>query len=277
MSGQTDVTRVMLWCPPRSLSTAFERCISGGTKHKVKVYHELFTTSYHIGPEKQISYPIPLPFGGVLEETYSYQWVKDCLEGPSDADFVFAKDLAYAVEGRYEYLPEDFIHTFLIRHPAKVFLSYETLMAKFPASLIGMSFTDILPKGYVFKELYELFHYIQTTLGQKAIVIDADDLLQKPVQTLEKYCSEIGMKYSDGMLNWGKFQPDDWTFSENMMWINRIIGQYDKAFSTKKLLGSTDKPIDVSSVSETVMQAVKYCIPYYEKMYTHSLKPYMKS
>ena len=59
-------------------------------------------------------------------------------------ELVFIKEMAKHLAGRlddHSYIPEDCIHTFLIRHPAKTMKSYITTLLKMYARIIpGMKF-----------------------------------------------------------------------------------------------------------------------------------------
>ena len=45
-------SKVILWCTPRSASTAFERAIQQA--NNVKIFHELYVKAHVLGPDRQI-------------------------------------------------------------------------------------------------------------------------------------------------------------------------------------------------------------------------------
>ncbi len=276
-NGATSPLRVLLWAPPRSLSTAFERCIAS-SGDDVQIYHEMYTAAYHLGPDRQVDIPVPVATRMIKEGHFTYDWVRTELERTrSDGTrLVFCKELGYTIHNRFNSLPTGFTHTFLIRHPAKVFLSMNNLIKKFVAKrVLHLTISDVLPQGLVFRELYELFCYITYTLGQQPIIIDADDLIDHPERTLRAYCQAIGIPYSASMMQWNPLEKerDRWNYSKRLMLINRVIGQYDRAFSTSKLQKGVEKPLDLTKVTPEVLHATESSVQYYEKMYDLRLRP----
>ncbi|XP_071818697.1 uncharacterized protein [Apostichopus japonicus] len=270
--------RVMLWAPPRSLSTAFERCLSTlMEEHNVTIFHEPFTTAYHLGPERQIEVPIPPLKFTVEESKYTYSWVKKQIEQEfRDSQVVFAKDLAYSVSNKMEYLPEGFQHTFLIRHPQKVFKSFHTLLHRPLLRLLRIKLSDILPQGWVFQEMYELYEYVTETLGQNVVIIDADDLVEHPEEVLEMYCKHTGIPYSPNMTVWGKGKDDlkRWHLSKRMLFVNTMVGQYDRALSTRGLGKPTHHPPHQEvELSGECQLAIQQSVPYYQKLYEKRMVP----
>ncbi|XP_038044213.1 uncharacterized protein LOC119718863 isoform X2 [Patiria miniata] len=269
-----QTTRVLLWAPPRSLSTAFERCISA-LGDRVQVCHELYTAACHLGPENQIK--IPVLESVVRDPHYTYAWVQKIMEAraPPKKEIFFCKELAYSVEGKFDKLPAGYRHTFLIRHPARVFLSMNTLVKRyFARTFLDLKLSQVLPKGLVYKEMFDLFEHVTNDLGQEPIIIDADDLLQDPLGVLCAYCNAVGIPFSPSMNKWRPIKEEKrtWIYSTRLMIINKIIGQYDRAFRTAGLERHVEKPIDLSRVTPEVLEATKASIGYYEKMYALRLK-----
>ena len=270
-----NTVRVLLWAPPRSLSTAFERCISA-LGDNVQVFHELYTAACHLGPENQIKIPI---FESVVRDPlYTYAWVQKILEAraPPKKEVFFCKELAYSAEGKFDKLPAGYRHTFLIRHPARVFISMSKLVQRyFARTFLHLQLDQVLPKGLVFEEMYRLFEHVTNDLGQDPIIIDADDLMQNPLGVLCAYCNAVGIPFSPSMGKWPPIKEEKkrWIYSTRLMIINKIIGQYDRAFQTSGLEHHTEQPIDLSLISPEVLEATKVSIGYYEKMYSQRLKP----
>ncbi|XP_054752908.1 uncharacterized protein LOC129258702 [Lytechinus pictus] len=276
-SARENQIRIMLWAPPRSLSTAFERCISclNSDTMKVDVNHELYTAACHLGPNRQIK--IPRLFEPVVyEPKLSYKKVKKRLEAEkAGKDLVFCKELAYTVAGKFDMIADGYTHTFLIRHPAKVFLSFQTFLEKFPNKLLKLDLrNDILPEGLVYKEMYDLMEYTTHKLGQKPIVIDADDLVENPEEMLKMYCNATGVPYQEPMTAWRKVKYDlkEWSYSKRLMFVNKVMGQYDRAFSTSELVKSSKSDIDINCLPKKIRDLVDIALPYYEQMYECRLR-----
>ena len=129
---------------------------------------------------------------------------------------VFVKDMAPSVSGRYlKFIPEGYKHTFLIRDPVRTIYSYrKSLLAqlKIAGQLESLGKNEetfdlerddryFLP-GCFTKEQHDLWKYVKENLDSNPVVIDADDLLTRPKETLSAYCSAVGLPYSDSLLKW---------------------------------------------------------------------------
>ena len=116
----------------------------------------------------------------------------------------------------YQYLPEGYKHTFLIRNPLRSIYSYRKSRMGFQRSSEGLcSLEDenrnereydlarddqwFHNKCYV-KDQYDLWMHVKENLDSNPVVIDADDLLTKPKETLSAYCAAVGLPYSDSLL-----------------------------------------------------------------------------
>ena len=137
--------RVILWAPPRSLSTVFEKCLS--YVDGVQVVNEPYNTASHDGPEKRISTnPVTESFQEFMKKASedddeeivgwdnnicTYQWVKDTLEAEYPTKkLVFCKDLIPGIIDHFDMIPRGYRHTFLIRNPRKTALSIRKLVIK---------------------------------------------------------------------------------------------------------------------------------------------------
>ncbi|XP_071830240.1 uncharacterized protein [Apostichopus japonicus] len=268
--------RVALWAPPRSLSTAFERCISTlHAKHAITIFHEPFTTAYHLGPEKQLRQPVP--FGNFItkESKYTYSWVRSQLEEESpDKKVIFFKDLGYSIDGKYDHLPSGYQHTFLIRNPTLVFTSMNNLLLKFRIRILRVNLTKISPKGWIYEEMFDLYEHLTKELGQKVIIIDSEDLVENPKAMLELYCKETGIPFYEDMINWRTGQEDmkDWKYSKKLMRVNRVIGQYDRAMGSSGLGRPSHRTVDVSKYPNDCQEAITYSESFYRKLYEMRLR-----
>lgn len=274
--SEHDQIRVALWAPPRSLSTAFERCIS--TLHgkvPLVIFHEPFTTAYHLGPEKQLSSPVPMTKIITKEPGYSYSWVRSQLEADfPDKKLVFFKDLGYSIDGRYDYLPSGYCHTILIRNPELVFTSMNNLLLKFPVRIFRIKLKKISPKGWIYEEMFNLYEHLTKTLGQKVIILDAEDIIENPSAMLELYCKETGIPFSEDMTNWRTGHEDmkDWRYSKKLMRVNGVIGQYDRAMTSSGLGKPSKRTIDVTKYPEDCQEAISYSEQFYLKLYEKRLR-----
>ncbi|KAI9733458.1 MAG: hypothetical protein M1818_007206 [Claussenomyces sp. TS43310] len=118
-------------------------------------------------------------------------------------------------------IPEEMLRqfhfVFLIRHPRRSIPSYYRCTKPPLDALTG--FYDFMPSEAGYDELRRTFDYLRShghigpaqagryddslPDGEVSItVIDADDLLDHPNEIVEAFCKEVGLDYSDAMLNW---------------------------------------------------------------------------
>ena len=115
-----------------------------------------------------------------------YGSVKHRLE-QATSKHVFVKDMGFCVpKDGLQYLPLGYKHTFLIRNPLRTIYSYRK------------SITDdrYFVQGCFVKEQYDLWMHVKENLDSNPVVIDADDLLTKPKETLSAYCAAVGLPYT---------------------------------------------------------------------------------
>lgn len=98
----------------------------------------------------------------------------------------------------FELLQPHIKHTFLIRHPQKAVPSYARLC--FPGSETGFEWFSPSEMGYA--ELRKLFDFVKEETGVTPLLIEAEELLRKPVETFEMWCKEVGIEFNEDMLDW---------------------------------------------------------------------------
>ncbi|XP_038071619.1 branched-chain-amino-acid aminotransferase-like protein 2 [Patiria miniata] len=267
--------KVMLWSAPRSLSTVFERSIIA--LETSDVYNEMYTAAYLFGPERLWLKKIPS-----LAPTLSHAKVTKKLNTASQksytASVLFAKDFAFAVQGHFDELPEDFMHTFLIRNPVKVFTSLKPRLeaSRLSKMVVGTSILGCIPaEGYTIKELYDLFEYMEHKTRKTPIVIDADDLLSDPEGMMRQYCSVTGIPYDEKMLRWKPAKASElrWHCPRVLRVSNLMMGWYNAALGSSGFRKPTPKKIDVNELPAELREAIDFTTPYYQAMYKIRLRP----
>ncbi|XP_022104346.1 branched-chain-amino-acid aminotransferase-like protein 2 [Acanthaster planci] len=248
-----SMSRMFLWCVPRTCSTVLLKCLS--FVQGLQVVNQPYYCAYFIGPEgKKSDWPdMNDPVDKRLFETYyhassnddrgfdekncTYGWIRDQILEASyrDKTILLCKDMAHYLNSRYNELPGDFKYSFLIRHPVKVHLSWKKYLEKLLPSLTNdiQSLPEyIFPAGRGFKELYELVMYVEKHLGQDPVIIDSDDLLADPEGILSAYCREMGIPYSRELLSWDSSDSvtKTWITPKILMNANKVAGFFDKAF-----------------------------------------------
>lgn len=193
-------TPVVLWCHPRSVSTAFERAFLQ-REEEFYCLHEPFGDEYYFGPHRQS----PRYKNGNLPKdvkltTATFESICDEIFAKRSGKRVFVKDMAYHVFYRLKdrKLPmEKMINTFLIRDPQKAVPS----MYKCSISAsTGWGNFDPSEMGYI--EQKGLFDYVSYRCKQTPIVINSQDLVKNPRAVLQKYCELVGVEFKESMSYW---------------------------------------------------------------------------
>ncbi|CAG8681234.1 9214_t:CDS:2, partial [Ambispora leptoticha] len=221
MSSIQNNKPIILWCHPRTVSSAFERAFLQRSDEFI-CFHEPFVNAYYYGLGKNVvKSGVDL---NTRKEAYSTLIHDIIKKNRNESKRVFVKDMAMYTKGHYG--PDgdgifsketilNMIHTFLIRKPEKSVKSYYRVIVSLREDNIdnidspwhGIEFD---PAYLGIKELRELFDYVKDELGQPPILLDADDLLQDPHGTMSKYCELLGISFKDSMLTWNKGKIPAW-------------------------------------------------------------------
>ncbi|MGD9483576.1 sulfotransferase family protein [Streptomyces sp. TRM70308] len=231
-----------LWSAPRCRSTAFARMmIERGDR---AVVHEPFSRV--------------VDFGEVtVGETVAHNErdVLAALRAMATRTPVFFKD---TTDFHYPVLLADasFLsaatHTFIIRDPAEAIASHHALQPGLGRDEVG------------FSRLYEIFTAVQASTGSTPVVIDSDDLLDRPEDTLRAYCAAVGIDFRPDALNWAPGMRSEWQSTSK--WHR----------STSETTGFTRVRSGGAAAVEAdqVLRAYRdYHQPYYEKLRAVALQP----
>jgi hypothetical protein len=103
----------------------------------------------------------------------------------------------YQKQMTHHLLPEDDLdwlgqvaNCFLIRDPKEVINSYIKVRPLFTLEDIG------------FRQQWRIFRHVVHELGQAAIVVDAQQVLQDPQAALSWLCEQAGVSFTSAMLSW---------------------------------------------------------------------------
>ncbi|XP_071940935.1 uncharacterized protein [Antedon mediterranea] len=291
----TEQVRVILWCIPRTVSTAFEKCMS--QLDDVQIINEPYQSAFTIGPER---FPPPDGFeketdifieksnaivsgydGGWEPDVATYKFIKENIleaEYP-DKNVVFVKDMSYAITWKLHMLPKGYRHAFLIRNTIKAFSSWKKVTIKIEKSLsTKLLLTNdnfIVPKKYGFGESLELYeHLVKTGIEPDPVMIDSDDLLENPELILREFCKRTGILYNDKLLNWdaGEGVTHKWKAANTFIKGNELMGYYDDAFASERFQ-KPEPPADRAELPEDVNTCIDATLPYYEQLYALRLCP----
>ena len=233
---------VAMWSAPRSRSTAFLRMMM--EREDLTTLHEPFSHLADFGSTEVA--------GRVIEtETGLIEAVRELARTTSvffkdTTDFRFPEVLAdhrFLTEAR---------HTFIIRKPDEVIASHYALNPDVTADDIG------------FGRLHELFEAVGTATGDVPVVVDSDDLLDHPAETVREYCARVGLPFLPDTLNWATGMREEW----------RRAPQWHR--DAGRSAGFTRAPREYEFTVDNHPALADFHrrqLPYYEELYRHRLSP----
>ncbi|XP_077987034.1 uncharacterized protein LOC144441352 [Glandiceps talaboti] len=166
---------------------------------EVKTYFEIYFDAYYFGEDRRSQIYGHIP----IKPSCKFEDVKQRLDKETPPEnHVVLKDMAYTVTSKLEYLPTGYQHTFLIRHPVKVFLSVYNIAKKTPINRDRTWPSDFTN----FRAIGELYDYVinKTLTDRQIVIVDADDIQRDPARMFEKYCHAVGLCFNESMLHWDR-------------------------------------------------------------------------
>ncbi|GAB1823632.1 sulfotransferase-like domain-containing protein [Herbidospora sp. RD11066] len=231
-----------LWSAPRCRSTAFARMMA--ERGDRVVVHEPFSLVVDFG-EAKVGDRVAHTETEVLAALRALA-VERPLYFKDTTDFHYPALLA----------DEEFLrtatHTFIVRHPAEAIASHVRLNPDLGRDEIG------------FARLHEIFAAVEAATGATPVVIDSDDLLDRPAETVRAYCAAVGIPFLPDALTWRPGMRSEWQGTSR--WHE----------STSRTTGFARGPGgDVGKVAaDPVLRAhLEYHLPYYERLKAAALRP----
>ena len=182
------MTRIAMWCSPRTISTALMRAWEN--RPDTVVIDEPFYAHYLHATG------IDHPGRDDIIAAYENDWRKvarSLTEDPLPADIAvcYQKQMAHHMSDHIEL---DWVgkltNCFLIRAPAEVITSYIKVRPQPTLSELG------------FPQMLRLFEAVRQRTGSIPPVIDSQDVLQDPRRTLSLLCEAVSVPFSERMLSW---------------------------------------------------------------------------
>ena len=208
---------------------------------------------------------------------FRYIKIKDEISNTNNT-FVFMKEQLMG-SSFWQYVLVGFKHTFLIRHPSRLFTSYrKAIMAMFAEKLppnfdlVRDDFLQTSPMEW-YGNLLKFWRYIVENIDPNPVIIDTEDLLSKPGPTLQAYCEAVGFPYSDDLLQW-EATPD---LPKNMEAGSReiyksLVHFYSRALNSTHFMPNQEPgPIPRDQLSDDVIRCVDHAMPVYVEMSKHKL------
>jgi hypothetical protein len=233
---------LMLWSAPRSRSTAFYRMmIARGDFTGV---FEPFSHAAVFGNAEISGRPL-----ATAPEVIA------SLRSLAATRQVFIKDTTdrrhpEALADR-RFLAEDAQHTFLIRHPRETIRSYLALRPNPRIHEIG------------FEAQYEAYTKVRRLTGSDPLVIDAGDLMNRPVDTVKAYCAYAGIDFRPDALSWQRSALPEWQggFSH---WFTDVAASSGLAeMPSRRSIEADQHPM--------LDTYLAYHLPFYQRLYQRRL------
>ncbi|WP_395685623.1 hypothetical protein [Aestuariivirga sp.] len=179
------MTNLAMWSGPRNISTAM--MYSFGNRPDCEAWDEPFYafSLVHHGNDH--------PMRDAIIAAGDSDWnsiVSKCLSRPSKPIFYQKHMTHHMLKGFDRSWITGLTNAFLIRAPERVLASYTKKWSE-------VSLRDI---GFI--EQREIFDMVADHLGHAPPVVDADDILRDPRETLARLCAACGIDFDEAMLAW---------------------------------------------------------------------------
>ena len=240
---------IALWAVPRSTSTAFEWMMR--MRGDLDCLHEPFGEAWYQGEvplwpratEDSVRTP------GLTLESVWQDLSKRRQAGP-----LFIKDFPHYIDHIWtaEFL-QNFVHSFLIRDPAKTITSMYKHWPDFHLKEVG------------FIEQRALFDQLADATGAPPPVIDSDDLLENPHEMVELWCDAVGIPFIPGALSWEPGARDEVSW-----WDGGSFHQNLRDSDGLKPQKRTH--IEIKAAPERVREMHEICLPHYRHLYQYRLQ-----
>ena len=182
------MSRIAMWCAPRTISTALMRAWEN--RPDTVVIDEPFYAHYLQATA------IDHPGRNEIIASYETDWrivarglTEDPL--PDGAAVCYQKQMAHHI---LDHIELDWVgkltNCFLIRAPAEVITSYIKVRPQPTLPELG------------FPQLLRLFEAVRLRTGAAPPVIDSQDVLQDPRRTLTRLCEAVSVPFCERMLSW---------------------------------------------------------------------------
>ena len=130
------------------------------------------------------------------------------------------------------------------------------------------------------KQSYDLHDFVTKTKCLESLVLDADDLITNPKETLRTICKLVDLPFSEDLLTWERCDheaPRNWKISQASMGNHRALGWYDKCFSSTGFIqpkkGQGDEA-DRKTLTPEEVRKIGETLPFYQALHDVCIKPW---
>ncbi len=238
--------RIAMWSGPSNLSTAL--MYSFGARSDCAIWDEPFYAPFLLASGRQDPMREEIL---ATEETDPIKVAARCLGPiPGRKKHFYQKHMPHhMVEGMPREWLFDVTNVFLIRHPARVIVSYAKKRENPTHHDIG------------FESQAALFYAVTAMNGRPPLVIDSTDIRANPAAMVEKLCAAIGLAYDPAMLSW----PAGGS-SYDGSWAPHWYGDVWKSTGFAPPEGT------LPEVPDHLQSLLDNALPYYEKLAEQAIK-----
>ena len=240
---------LVLWAIPRSTSTAFEWMMR--QRGDMDCLHEPFGEAWYQGEA---------PLWPRIEKTslrtagLTLESVLADVTARAEHQPVFTKDFPHYIDHMFDaVLTGNFIHSFLIRDPAKTITS---MYNKWP---------DFHEKEVGFPEQRALFDLLWEKTGTPPPVIDSDDLLEDPATMIRLWCEAVNIPFIENALSWEPGARDEVSWWDGGSFHANLRNSNGLKPQVRKYVDLDDTPARVQEVYSRMK-------PHYGHLYAHRIK-----
>ncbi|MFF5228373.1 hypothetical protein [Dactylosporangium sp. NPDC000521] len=223
-----------LWSAPRSRSTVFFRMML--ERDDLRAVHEPFCNIANDGRTLVEDRPVD-----------SYDELMDALLDLSATSTVFFKD---TTDCRYDALfaREDFLkgarHAFLLRDPREIIPSYAAIRPEMAPHEVGV-------------EYLHRIHQAVLDAGGEPIVIDSEDLVDRPEATVRAYCAAVGLPFREDVLQWQPGERPEW----------RQSARWHTDVSESSTVRRTERSYERTTETDPLLRRYyEHHLPFYEQL-----------
>jgi hypothetical protein len=229
-----------LWSPPRARSTVFYRAML--ERGDLLALHEPFCNLADYG-ETDVG----------QTKVHTENELIDLMRAESARTRVFFKD---TTDHRYQEMLEnkaflrDAKHTFLIRRPQEIVVSFLALRPEMKLPEVGL------------EQLYEIYCAVKEITGQTPVVVDSDDLVAAPAQTMAAYCAAVGLPFLPEALNWAPGPRQEW---------RRTARWHERVDESTGIVATANRPKPELAIDPRVREFAAHHEPFYQELYANRL------
>jgi len=232
--------KIAMWSGPRNLSTAL--MYSFAARGDCAVWDEPFYAAYL--RETGIAHPMRDQVIAAHESDPALVAAGCVGEIPHEQSLFYQKHMTLHMIPAFDRgFMRDLTNVFLIRHPARVVVSYAKKRE-------GLTLADI---GSV--QQAELFDQVADWMGEPPLVIDSADIRADPRAALTRLCEELGILFTENMLHWPAGpKPFDGVWAPH--WYGAV----------HRSTGFEDPEGALPTLTAAYQAIVDEALPYYEKL-----------